>query len=593
VAGPAWFHRRHAFGVAVGAVLVLATTVVPRWFADGDDAADCLRPETIQVSSSTEKAGVMSELVDRYNGSGRAAGDLCPRVELSALTSGAMKNQLAAGMEDPPEVWLPTSSMWLRLLENEGHGDVVARDPAPAPVTTSTLVIAMPEPVVDALEAHGTRLDTWEDVLTLARQGWPAYDKPEWGNFVLGRDNAETSTSGLAATVATYIAAPGDITREGLDDPEVVSFVHDIESSVRLYGDEAVRFMGQIYDAEQRQDTSPYRPYVDAVVIQEQMAYLYNRGAPNGDVTKMSDDRQPRHPLRVVHPTDGTLQLDHPFVVLDEATPDQRAVAEDFYDFLTADEQQQRFAEVGFRTLDHPERPTERLVATLGVPPDQNLTFVPVPDGALLAAMLDSWDQVKRKARVLLVLDVSGSMNYPVDDPNTAQDPSRLQLMIPAAQQALSLLDDDDEVGMWTFSSNPAFTEVMPVSRLGDVRDTLMARIQGLNARGDTALYEATDKASEMMRLTADPERINAIVLLSDGQNTESYPGGAEALLAKLNPANKDTSVRIFPVLYGPTENPDAATLAEIARLTKAAEYPASNPLDIGDVFVRVFRNFG
>jgi Ca-activated chloride channel family protein len=369
--------------------------------------------------------------------------------------------------------------------------------------------------------------------------------------------------------------------------------VHGIESSVSRYGDEAVRFMQQIYDAEQKQDTATYRPYVDAVVIQEQMAYLYNRGAPGGDPRQITPERRPRNPLRVVYPQDGTLELDHPFVVLASATADRRAVAEDFYQFLIEDQQQRSLADVGFRPRGDAARPTEQLVQTLGVPPKQNLTFVQIPDGELLAAMLDSWDNVRRKARVLLVLDVSGSMNEIADDPGTVNDRTKLQLVIPAAQQALDLLDDDDEVGLWTFSSRPAYTPVMPVSRVGDVRAKLKARIQRLTASGNTALYKVTDEASQMMAKTADPDRINAIVVLSDGQNTEPYPGGARALLAKLNPQGRDTSVRIFTVPYGRAENADVQTLSDIARLTKAAQYDASDPLTVRDAFGRVFRNFG
>jgi Ca-activated chloride channel family protein len=194
---------------------------------------------------------------------------------------------------------------------------------------------------------------------------------------------------------------------------------------------------------------------------------------------------------------------------------------------------------------------------------------------------------------VLLVLDVSGSMNEIVDDPNRVDDPTKLQQLIPAAQHALDLLDDNDEVGLWTFSSNPAYTPVMPISRVGDVRARLKAKIQGLKASGNTALYSVTDAARQMMAATEDPDRINAIVLLSDGQNTEPYPGGAQALLNKLDPTQNDTSTRIFTVPYGKADNADVAILAKIATSTKAAQYDASNPLDIGTAFVQVFRNFG
>jgi Ca-activated chloride channel family protein len=589
------FHRGHLIGAVVGFALLGATAVAPGRLAHDGNAAtaapNCPRTETIQVSSSTEKFGVMKKLVARYNAAGRAVGDLCGGVALSSLTSGATKNALAKGMQDPPEVWLPTSSMWLQLLAQEGHGDLIATDPAPQSITTSTLVIAMPQSVAEALDKHGTRLKTWADVLQLSKSGWAAYGKPEWDRFILGRDNAETSTSGLAATVATYIAAPGELSAATLNDDQVVKFVHGIESSVSRYGDEAVRFMQQIYDAEQKQNTATYRPYVDAVVIQEQMAYLYNQGAPSGDPADMSDARKPRNPLRVVYPEDGTLKLDHPYVVLASATADQRAVAKDFYQFLIEKSQQEDFAKVGFRPRDDATRPSEQLVHGLEVPADQQLKFVTPPDDKLLAAMLSSWDKVRRKARVLLVLDVSGSMDEIADDPNKVKDPTKLQLVIPAAQHAVDLLDDNDEVGLWTFSST--YTQVMPVSRVGAVRAQLKERIQRLKAGGNTALYKTTDAASQMMANTEDPERINAIVLLSDGQNTEPYAGGSRTLLAKLNPAGRDTSIRIFTVPYGQADNADVTTLAQIATRTKAAQYDASNPLNVGSAFVQVFRNFG
>lgn len=590
--------RRRVLGVITGTVLVGATAVpgLVRALGDDEPAADGAEKqnppiETIRVNSSTEKAGVMREFVRRYNDADRVVGKLRARVVLDADTSGAMKIALASGVRNPPppHVWLPTSSMWLRLLEYEGHGDLLLTKPdEESPIASSTLVIAMPQSVAEALANHGARLDTWADVLALAQSGWSAYGMPNWGKFLLGRDNAETSTSGLAATVATYVAAPGDLTQERLDDPEVVSFVHGIESSAGPYGNEAVEFMQDIYKAEEAQTATTYRPFIDAVVIQEQIVYLYNRGALFDPAR-----RRPRNPLRTVYPKDGTLELDHPFVVLASANVAQRSVAEDFRAFLTEDEQQRRLAELGFRSRDSAAQPTAQLVEALGTPENQRLTFVQIPDGKLLTAMLDSWDNVKRRARVLLVLDVSDSMNDTVRDPNTAEDSTKLELVKPAAKRALDLLDNDDEVGLWTFSSNPPHTEEMPIRRVGDIREQLKSRVQGLTADGNTALYQTADDASRLMQESADPKRINAIVLLSDGQNTEPYPGGPKALLAKLNPHGKDTSVRIFTVPYGHADNADIDTLAQIAKLTKAAQYDATDPLDVDDAFVRVFRNFG
>jgi hypothetical protein len=82
---------------------------------------------------------------------------------------------------------------------------------------------------------------------------------------------------------------------------------------------------------------------------------------------------------------------------------------------------------------------------------------------------------------VLLVLDVSGSMN----DPAATSDPevkgSKLDLVKPAATRALDLLSGKDEVGLWTFSS-PGFTEHVPVGKLADNKAALSAAIGGLGA---------------------------------------------------------------------------------------------------------------
>ncbi|MEV0052032.1 VWA domain-containing protein [Saccharopolyspora shandongensis] len=578
--------RRHVLGGIAGVALAGAAGAISLSTSTG-----CSRTETIRVSSSSEKAALMAELIREYNDAHRAVGGLCARVEMTALTSGKMKNLLAEGAK-PPEVWLPTSSMWLRLLEHEGHGDLLV--PGARSITRSTLVIAMPGSVATALEQRNRPLSTWADVLQLAQSGWSDYGKPDWDDFILGRDNAETSTSGLAATVVTYNAAPGELTRERLNAVEVQQFVRDIELSVSNYGDEAVQYMQTIYDQEQRWDSNDpaYRPYLDAVVIQEQMAYVYNLGAPTGDPGRINS-QGPKNPLRAVHPRDGTLELDHPFVVMSAATGEQRAIAEDFYRFLIEPDQQKRFADLGFRSLGDATRPTDQLRRTLHVPADQQLNFVPPPDGQLLAAMLESWQNVRRKARVLLLLDLSGSMKESVNDPDTNQDPSKLQLMIPAAQRALDLLNVDDEVGLWTFSSNPSVIKVVPVSRVGDVREELQAKIQGLTAVGETALYQAIDEAYQTMTREANPDRINAIVLLSDGANTEPYPGGAPALLAKLDPQARETPIPIFTIPYGQSGDENIKALQEISRITKATYNDTTNPLDIDQTFERVFRNFG
>jgi Ca-activated chloride channel homolog len=561
----------------------------------------CDAPIQLVVSSSTEKDELLDELAGRYNASGRRFEGRCATVKVYPMTSGTAMRMLADG-RDPvpdgaprPQVWLPTSSLWLELLKEEGKGDRV-RDESPESITSSVLVVAMPQRMANALDRTNFG---WSDILALAtaKQGWGSRGRPEWGAFVLGRDNPHFSTSGLAATIATNFAGTravtgrSVITEADLQNPDIISFIHNVESSVLRYGDEATKFMQLLYDEDAKR---PQIPYVSAVVIQEQLAFLYNRGAPTGDLTKLNSD-EPNERLVALHPSDGTLRLDHPFIVLSNASEDEAAAARDFREFLQEPEQQQRFIDAGFRTLDHPERPTALLAQTLDIPADQQLSFITPPSAGLVKKMVTSWDAQRRKARVLLVLDVSGSMGELADKEST--DPAisgktKIDLLKPAVRRGLELLGDDDEVGMWTFSTD--YQEVVSISPAREAVSRITQYIDSnqFKAAGNTALYRTTLAAHQKMVTELVPDRINAIVLMTDGKNED--PGHPDDLDPVLNTIGQETSIRIFTIPYGKTDEVvKVDVLAKIAASSKAATYDASNPLDIEETFVSAFSNFG
>ena len=65
--------------------------------------------------------------------------------------------------------------------------------------------------------------------------------------------------------------------------------------------------------------------------------------------------------------------------------------------------------------------------------------------------LLDKWAEQRKSARVLLVLDVSGSMSE-VADQETGE--TRLDLAKRAAIEALDQFKDEDEVGLRIFTTN-------------------------------------------------------------------------------------------------------------------------------------------
>jgi Ca-activated chloride channel family protein len=220
-----------------------------------------------------------------------------------------------------------------------------------------------------------------------------------------------------------------------------------------------VKFLSNMAEADAEGQAMSY---VGAVAHQEQLTFLYNKGNTTGDPTV--NGTVPKVPLVPMLPKDGTLMLDHPYVVLPSASQAQKEAAADFLAFLQKPEQQARFAAMGFR--DHQGNAGPELRQTLGIPQGQKLSIIQPPAGEILDKILDGWDDLRKKARVLLVLDTSGSMRE-----NAVDGLSKLEAAKNAAIASLDLLHPDDEVALWTFSGarpggGEPYTERMPMSRI-------------------------------------------------------------------------------------------------------------------------------
>jgi Ca-activated chloride channel homolog len=212
------------------------------------------------------------------------------------------------------------------------------------------------------------------------------------------------------------------------------------------------------------------------------------------------------------------------------------------------------------------------------------------PTPATVTAIMDAWDDLRKKANVLLVMDISGSMTESIGDGR-----SRLEAAKEAAVEALDLFHDDDRVGLWSFSTEPEeglppYTEVHPLERIGDGQGTLAEAISGLHAEGGTALYYTIRAAQQHMLTELSPDRINAVVVLTDGQNEYPPDDDLPALLRDIDASSLERSVRVFAIAFG--EQSDLEVLEEIATASRAAAYDARDPATIDQVFISVISNF-
>ena len=94
-----------------------------------------------------------------------------------------------------------------------------------------------------------------------------------------------------------------------------------------------------------------------------------------------------------------------------------------------------------------------------------------------------------------------------------------------------------------------------------------------------------------------DPELINAVILLTDGQNDDGTPADDARQFAELLADVKNNSdgesarnVRIFTLAYGTGTDP--AELRQIAEASNATAYQAGDATTINKVFAAVVSNF-
>jgi Ca-activated chloride channel homolog len=567
------------------------------------NGANCTK---IDMAVSSEKATLMTELANDFNATKAKVAGKCVFVNPYTKSSGGAAQLIVDGWPDPatngpqPAVWSPAASGWGAIVDQRS-GKTIA-PPGSQAIMLTPLVIAMPKPMADAL-GYPAKPIGFADIVKLANdpQGWAAYGHPEWGPFRLGKTNPNFSTSGLNFTIAEYYAATGKksgLSVEDLAKPDVQALTGSVESAVVHYGDITMTFMNNWYRADAR---GTALTYASAVAVEEKSVIDYNTGNPDGILSPGEVPRVPKIPLVAIYPTEGTLFSDSPFIILDAGwvTQEQKDGAKLFEDFVQKPENQQKALKFGFRPGNTTVNVGDPINIANGVDPTQPKSELEVPQPAVLTGILDAWAQQRKSARVMIVLDISGSMSEDGGDGR-----SKIDLAKEAAIASLDEFKDDDQVGFAVFTTDVnqnhdggVYKELVPVQRIGGNKEKLRNQIDAQIPLNGTPLYEASQKAFDAMRASYDPKRINAVVLLTDGVNDDGNTADdATQLSALINDmrsgteGSQSTPVRMFTISYG--ADADKATLLRIAEASNAALYDASKPATIKAVFTAVVSNF-
>ena len=379
------------------------------------------------------------------------------------------------------------------------------------------------------------------------------------------------STSGLHALIGTYFAASGrssNLTSDVLNEPSVASFVSGVERTVVHYGDSVSNFLLNLQAAD---DGNRALTFVSAIAMEEKEVWDYNQGNPTGNPATLGQHPLPRVPLVAIYPKEGTLAADHPYAILDApwVTSDKRLAA--------------RFQAEGFRDQRGSAGPL--IAPANGLRPELPGAYLQLPPAPVIQAVQASWSLVRRRARILLLID-SSALAGCLDASRFAQ----------SLRTGLKQLAADDQAGAWVFpgtgSAAPPYSQLAPVQLLQADGATLQGAISALkSSSGRVALYSALQAAVSAMASSIDASRINAVLLISAGRSTD--PGDA-ARFPTLNSvstlAAQIPGVHVFTIAVG--NNRDRANMRQIALEGKGASYDACDPASVGRALNAVISNF-
>ncbi len=596
-----------AIALAVVGLLVVSFVV----FRRSHPAAGCGGNQLpLDVVAAPDMAGILRRTATDYTRTNPTVGGRCVTVSVQSLEASQASAALAKGWTGAvavprPDVWVPDSSSWAQLLELQLQAAHQA-DPMPADrpsLATSPLVIAMPQPMARAL-GWPQRPIGWSDLLTALQKpsGWSAFQHPEWGPFKLGKTNPTLSTSGLEGIIGTLTATLG---AGGISEKVLAAHSQQMRELIlgmeRAPGEQVDTDANFLTNLQQADDGGQTLKYVSAVPLGEKQVLDYNLGNPGGDPAGVGDHAKPKVPLAAIYPKEGTLEADHPWLVLHEPWVDasKRGAAAGFLNYLLSPAIQAKLLAAGLR--DPNGKAGSVATQANGLLANQPARIIPTPSPRVVGALLQGWTAASRRGNVLAVFDVSGSMAEPV--PGTKA--TKMDLVRQAAAAATTLWAPEDNVGLWVFATKldgaKPYHEVVPLGPVDTQlpgstqtrRQLLASGVSQLQAtHGDTALYDTTLAAFQFVKAHYVPDRINTVVILTDGVNDNPAGGISLPQLVQGLKAGEGggQQIRVITIGYGPNVDPNA--LRQISQTTGGAYFSAADPRGIRGIFIQALSNF-
>ncbi|MEZ4732630.1 MAG: VWA domain-containing protein [Caldilineaceae bacterium] len=508
-------------GIVVFLLLFCGTITVRTgiWIANqfGGEEAEETMPETaplltweeqsadLTVAVSPLMAPVLQQLAEGFNAQRLQSPDgERMTVEVAPYEPAQM---ISAALERPNfQAISPDSSLWIDRLEQDWRNKLgQTQQEGVVPVgqqrTSGQMRYAVSPVVIVAWESVARDLG-WPDHAI----GWETIQQKATQDPDFKWNHPSTNNaSGLLATLAEFYAGAGltrGLTEEAATAQATLDYVRAVEATVRFYGEGEEVIVQRLADEG--------RSFLDAFVAQERVVIDWNRN-PNGER------------LVAIYPAEGALWTDHPLALLELGPPhddlavtdNQRLTYQAFGEFLLGADAQSVLLNAGYRPADlgidlgSGDSP---FANTDAVDWRQPQTTLQMPSPAVVEVVQNSWYYTKRPTNVYLVVDTSGSM----------EEGNKLSITKEALRAFVDQIQGErDQLGLLEFASGSKnFTPLRPLEE--GVRNDLLGQIDEMEAIGGTALIDAVYNAASDLLAQNDPEAINALVVMTDGQENES-----------------------------------------------------------------------
>lgn len=540
-------------GVAVLAV-VAGTLVV--LLGGGGALCTTREPVLVSVAAAVDVAPVAMEAAGRFNDTKTTVGGRCVLVQVTEQPPATVLRTLigdkAGVLRERPDGWIADSSAWIRLARKQGAAALPAGESV---VATSPLVFATRSSLAQRFAVGRTEMN-WRMVFPPTVRGRlrPNADEP---------DVVRVPDPSLAGAGIATVAAARDVVGSGPDaDRALTAFVRWAQAG------SAPDYRTMLAAVDDH--TFWKRP---VVIVPEQSVWNHNQ-QPSTD------------PVVALHPREGTINLDYPYVVT-ATDPTVAEASTAFADWLRGAEAQQLVRRAGFRSGD----------GTLGpispgpqIPTDQPKTRPSVSPQDIDDA-LQAWSRLAPPTNILVLADTSKHMAEPL------KDTTRLGVALAAAKIGLQLFPESTHMGLWEFAQDidrlkpyrqrvglgpinkPESGQVVRRGRLDELTSTITA-----HGDLDSSLYDTILSGFRSVTSSYREEMNNTLLVITAGKD-DGHGVKLPQLLDKLRREwNPSRPVQIVIIAFG--TGADTAGLQRITEVTNGSLHVAQKPDEIIDVFL-------